>query len=356
MLVDVQHGVRLSDLGRSGPNLSQYTRDMDWQAIAAAREVHVELAEASHNRTEYSRRELDPEHRALMQKAVEEVAVLAGMLYERALERARSETGRQSIGRILAALCVGKGRLPRQYAPIYQEFRDTVARTLKSLESRDGRLVAGLADFLEERHHFDFAQRWLEAIQDTGDPDRATVALDEEMRRWMALKDPSLRQTRELVLQVVGSVAIAYLDGLRGRGEEPLLVLAATHESPFLFYTSLAPVLRDLFPSAVCRLRGEHRGDPDEEARVAVVPRLWVDAVSRADEPFMGGEFVVLAWELDYLQRTTEVCSKVATAISRSCDAGILRCRQWSPVAPTRGAYERAAREAAARVLARRLS
>ena len=134
-----------------------------------------------------------------------------------------------------------------------------------------------------------------------------------------------------------------------------MLVLTAIHESPFRFHTPLAPVLWDVFPSAVCRLRGEHRGAPDNEARVAVVPRLWVDAVSTADEPFMGGEFVVLAWELDYLQRTTDVCSKVATAISRSCDAAVLRCRQWSPMAPSRGAYERAAREAAARVLARRL-
>ncbi len=191
---------------------------------------------------------------------------------------------------------------------------------------------------------------------DTGDPDRVMVTLDEEMMRWAALTGPPLRQVRKLVLQVVGSVAVAYLDGLRAHGEEPVLVLAATHESPFLFYTPLASVLWDVFPSAICRLRGEHRGKPDDEARVAVVPRLWVDAVSRADEPFMEGEFIVLAWELDHLQRTTEVCSKVATAISRSCDAGILRCPQWSPVAPTRGAYERVAREAAARVLARRLS
>ena len=110
--------IRLSDLGRSGRNLSDYTRAVDWHAIAAAREVHVGLAEARDNRTEYVMRGLDPEHRALVQQGVKEVAVLAGMLYERVLEQARSESGRQSIGRILAALRVGKGRLPRQYALI----------------------------------------------------------------------------------------------------------------------------------------------------------------------------------------------------------------------------------------------
>ena len=299
--------------------------------------------------------DLSPEHQALVGQTVKEVATLAGTLYGRALERARSGSGRQSLGRILAAACVRKGRLPRQYAPIYQEFRDTIARTLRSLEGIDGRLTDELADFLEDRCHFDFALRLLDAMENTGDLGRATAALDEEMMRWAALRDPSLRKVRERVLQVAGSTAVAYLDGLCAHGEEPVLVLAATHESPFPFYTPLASTLWDVFPSAVCRLRSELPRDRDEEARVAVVPRLWVDAVSRADEPFIGGEFVVLAWELDYLQRTADVCSKVATAISRCCDAGILRCRQWSPVARTRGVYERAAREAAARVLARRL-
>src|SRR5262249_4660 len=155
----------------------------------------------------------------------------------------------------------------------------TVARAFKSLEDMDGRLAAGLADFLEERYHFDFARRWLEAMEDTGDPDRAAAALDEEMTRWMALKEPSLQHVRELVLMVVGSVAAAYLDGIRARGEDAVLVLAAMHESPFPYYTPLAQVQWDVFPSAVCRLRGEERGDPDVEARVAVVPRLWIDAI-----------------------------------------------------------------------------
>lgn len=353
-LIAERLGVPLSDPERSGPHFSDYTRKVDWQAITAAWEAQVKLAEVSGNRTKYTMRELGREHQALVQKAVKRVAMLADMLYERALEQARSDSGRQSIGRILAAVCVRKGRLPRQYAPIYQGFRNTVARALKSLEGTDRRLADGLADFLEDRCYFDFALQWLEVMEDAGDPDRAAVTLNEEMTRSMALKDSSLQQVREFVLQIVGLVGIAYLDGLRAHGEEPVLVLAATHESPFLSYTPLAQVLWDVFPSAVCRLRGEHRGDPDEEARVAVVPRLWVDGVSRADEPSMGGEFVVLAWELDHLQRTSELCSAVAMAVGRGCDAGILKCRQWSPMSPTRRAYERAAREAAAPVLGRR--
>jgi hypothetical protein len=344
----------LSDLERSVPDLSNYTRAVDWRVIAAARNAQVELAGAMGNRTGYTMRDLSREHQASVKRAVKRASMLADKLHERALECARSDAGRQSLGRILAALCVQKGRLPRQYAPIYQEFRDTVARALKSLEGTDGRLAAGLADFLAERCHFDFARRWLEAMEDTGDPDRAAAALDEEMTLWVALKEPSLRQVRQLVLTVVGSVAVAYLDGLRARGEDPLLVLAAMHESPFSIYAPLAQVQWDVFPSAVCRLRGEQRGDPDEEARVAVVPKLWVHAVSRADEPYMGGEHVVLAWELDHLQRTTEICSAVAVAVSRSCNAEVVKCRQWSPVAPTRRAYECAAMEVAASALARR--
>jgi hypothetical protein len=111
----------------------------------------------------------------------------------------------------------------------------------------------------------------------------------------------------------------------------------------------------DIFPSAACLLRGESRGDPDEETRVVVVPRLWIDALSEPDKPFMGCQFVVLTYELDDWQRTTKACSAVAVAIGRSCRAGALSCRQWSPVAPDRIAYERSARETAASALNRRM-
>lgn len=191
-------------------------------------------------------------------------------------------------------------------------------------------------------------------MEATGNPDRVAAIVDDQMMSWRAFSDPSLRKLRKDLLQIVGSVAVAFLDGLLAHGKEPVLVLVAAHESPFHWQSGISKMQWDIYPSATCLLRAEHRGDSDSEARVSVVPRLWVDTLSDAAEPSMGGEFVVLAYELDHRHRRPEVCSAAAAAIGRSCDAGVLSCRRWAAGVPTRLAYERAAREAAASALARR--
>ena len=112
-LIAERLGVRLSDVERSVPKLSNYTDDIDWQVIATARNAQVEFAEAIGNRTRYTTGGLSREHQALVKRAVKKASVLADKLYERALELARREGGRQSLGRILAAFCVHKGQLPR---------------------------------------------------------------------------------------------------------------------------------------------------------------------------------------------------------------------------------------------------
>ena len=155
------------------------------------------------------------------------------------------------------------------------------------------------------------------------------------------------------MLQAAGCAALAYLDGLVARGQESLLVIAAADESPFDYYSGMREVQWDVFPSAMVQLRGEGRADR-VNARVAVVPRLWADALSEPDGPHMGGEFMVLAYELPPLGSASEICTAVGQAVSRSCGAAMLSCRRWFPTAPTRVAHERSAREATASVLARR--
>ncbi|MDP2934938.1 MAG: hypothetical protein Q8O86_00410 [Dehalococcoidia bacterium] len=226
-------------------------------------------------------------------------------------------------------------------------------RALSALGGVDGRLTGGLADFLEDRCRFDFAQRWLDAMAETGDPRRTAAKLDTEMAQWEASKDMSHRTVREIVLRVVGTAAAAYVHGLHARGREPVLVLADVHESPFADCYGMRGVQWDIFPSAACRLRGQRRGDPDKEARVAVVPSLWVDALRRPDEPFMGGRFVVLEYDLDTLCWTVEACSAVSDAVSRSCHAGVLSCRERYPTDAIRIKYEGLARKVAASALAR---
>jgi hypothetical protein len=214
--------------------------------------------------------------------------------------------------------------------------------------------ATGFAYSLCNHGCFDLPRRWLEGMVDVGDPHRVMAGLEQQMAHWVALNTPAILKTRKNALAAAAAAATAFLDGMRGRGKDPVLVLVAAHESPLDYYSGVSDVQWDVFPSAPCHIGGRAGRRLEAQARVAVVPRLWVDALCRADEPSLGGEFVVLAHELPPFQRTENVCQAVAAAVGRKCAAETLKCRRWYPTTPDRVALERVATEAAASVLIRR--
>ncbi|MHB9004946.1 MAG: hypothetical protein ACYC6C_12975 [Coriobacteriia bacterium] len=294
----------------------------------------------------------------MLKTVVEDSLALASELYEQALSQARSCDGNQAMSRMLAALCVLKGRQPREYEPIYQRFRNVVAEALRASAVSGDSSAERLAEFLEDRSSFNLAQRWLEEMSDCGEPALAESSLREELMRRDAVKDPALRKLLDLMVRVAGTCGTAYLDGLRARGEEAVLVIAQSYRSPIDPYGPIHDLQWDVFPSATCHLRPEHRGDEPEEARVAVVPRLWVDALR--DFPPSQRGYVVLAESLESYQRTSQTCAAVAEAIARSCRKDLFSLEQtvsheqWRRSMGAQARYQRLAREGAASVLSLR--
>ena len=168
-------GVRLADLQLPITSIGYFGSDVDWQAIGMASHVRDEL------RRTRAISELSSEHEAQVRASAEKVAAKADSLYARALEQARSPVGKRALGRMLAATCVHNGRLPRQYAPIYERFREVVAQALDLGRGVDPKRGATVADSLEWRESFDLAQRWLQAMESTGDPKGVMAILREKM-------------------------------------------------------------------------------------------------------------------------------------------------------------------------------
>jgi hypothetical protein len=334
---------------------TRFEDEVDWQAIGQARESRDQLAETGSCGSDPCHRELNEELATLLRATVKNSLDLAERLYEQALSKARSSAGQRAVSRMLAALCVLRGRRPREYAPLYQRFRDTVGVALHAAVLHGNESTTGLADFLEDRYRFNLPQRWLEAMAERGEPVSAMATLREEMGRWVALRDPSLHRPLDTLLRVAGLSGTAYLDGLRAHGEDPVLAIVADYRTPFSPYGAIHEVQWDIFSSALCKLRGERSDEAEVEARVVVVPRLWVDALSDADAPSMGGEYMVLAFDVDHPSRTAATCAAVANALTRSCDAGLLHCRRWAPAVATRVKYESQARTTTSSVLSRRL-
>jgi len=255
---------------------------------------------------------------------------------------------------MLAATCVHNGRLPRQYAPIYERFREVVAQALDLGRGVDPKRGATVADSLEWRESVDLAQRWLQAMESTGDPKGVMAILREKMTPWRALQDPSLQQSINFALQAAGLAAVAYLDGVRALGEELVMILTAAHELPFAYDSPAKYVQWDVFSSASCWLSASDDNDLQAAARVAVVPRLWASTLSESDRSLRDGRYIMLASEVRHSYRAEELCTAVADAISRSGDARLLSSHQY-PTVSARLDGERKAREVAASLLNRRL-
>ncbi|MCC7369301.1 MAG: hypothetical protein IT306_12805 [Chloroflexi bacterium] len=128
--------------------------------------------------------------------------------------------------------------------------------------------------------NFDLPWRWLEAMSERGVPEQIEAELCAAIDGWRAFEDPSDRQFAERAIGVAGHVMTGFLAGMRGRGDEPVLILAESYPSPLSSFTGLADVQWDIFPPADCPLRSAERRGQSVAARVAIVPRLWVEAMA----------------------------------------------------------------------------
>jgi hypothetical protein len=180
---------------------------------------------------------------------------------------------------------------------------------------------ARVADFLEDRDHFNLPQEWLEAMADTGEPHRAAAIVREAMTHWEALKDPSLGKRLDSMLRAAVACGTAYLDGLRVRGEDAMLVIAEDHVSPIPYFSPVHGLQWDVFDSAASSLRPDHPDDDALDVRVALVPRLWGQALNDSRRSRRG--YLVLAEALEGYPHTSQTCAAVAAAIARKCHAGL---------------------------------